>query len=805
MPFKWLPKVGRSFRFRLTIGLSAIILLIMGIGAVVMIYETEEAIRVSAETRGLAFSRSFAMIGGQAVLENLFLIQEALGQHMKNPDITEIDVIDTDDMIVAAKHPERIGLVLSDEDWRAARSRESESLEYRQDAQGKPTLVIMEPLSDQGKITAWIRVVFSLKNIRQEALVTMGRMVILTLALVATGIFSVRFALRRMAHLLRQIVGQLQEALRSLGVVANPEYESKASTTPEDELEHLAEVATSTTDLLKNQSNSLRALTVSLDEKVRERTAELDRQRQKAEEASRLKSAFLANLNHELRTPLNGLLGMVSVLSEGPSFSNQHPEQIQILRSCANSLKDLISDVLELSKIEAGKVELATVPLDVRSIIEQTMNILAVQAAEKGTELICRVGRALPRAVKGDPNRLQEILLNLTGNALKFTRNGEVEVHADLMEESMYSLLVRFSVHDSGIGIPKDKQEIIFEPFTQIADSPDGRREGIGLGLSICKRLVELMGGQMGVESELGLGSTFWFTVRFKPCEAAVPPSAPVLQGLRGIKVLILDDNAASRGMLVETLEAEGALCLTASDGETGLLSFRKSLSVNDPFGLVLLDDAMPGFEAERMVEAIRTEGGSGSVPVILMTSVKSPREAQWLLAKGFTAGLTKPVRSSQLLELIHSVLRQSPTGIEPQADTPAPAVPRRSEERAQVLLVEDNETNQKVIRWFLQETSYRLDTVATGQDALRALEHQCYDILLLDLRLPDMDGMKVAEMIRRDSRWADLPILALTAAALPEDLERCAAVGLNGYLVKPLDGNAVLSAIENALASTRN
>ncbi len=796
-------KARRSFRIRLTVGLSAIILLIMGVGAAIMIYETVQAIRTSAEARGLAFSRSLAMVGGQAVIENLFLIQEALNQQTKNPDITEIDVIDIDDMIVAAKHPERIGMVLDDEGWRTTRSRGSESLEYHRDVRGGPILVIAEPLVDQGKVSAWIRIVFSLSHMRQEVFFTIGRMVILTVALVAAGIFAMWFALRQMACLLHRIVVQLQEALRSLSGVSNHDLTIKVPTTPEYELEHLADAATSTTELLKTQSDSLRALTVSLDEKVCERTAELDEQRRKAEEASRLKSAFLASLNHELRTPLNGILGMVSMLSDKTALPSQQMEQLQVLRSCAESLKDLIRDVLDLSKIEAGKMELVSISFEPRMTLERIMDILALQAAERGIELVCRTDKALPCHMKGDPQRLQEILLNLTGNALKFTHAGEVEVRTQVVEESADSLLAKFSIRDSGIGIPRDKQELIFEPFMQVTDSSNGRRDGTGLGLAICRRLVELMGGTIGVESELGVGSRFWFTARFEQTKVAEPLSVPIVSELRGARILIVDDNAVCRTMLTEMLEAEGALPQEASDGESSLLALKDAAESNRPFHLVLLDDDMPGLDAACVAKTIRAGSSSGSVLVALMSSVKRPRETEWLHANGFAASLTKPIKRSQFLDTIPRMLRQTfPQAIGPQSEATVTVGFKENRQGGRILLVEDNEANQMVVKWFLHETGYQIDIVSTGQDALRWLERQHYDIVLLDIHLPDLNGETVVEIIRGNALWTNLPILALTAASMPEDIKRLTATNLTGYLVKPLDRDALLSAIENALVA---
>src|SRR3989441_166098 len=327
--------VRKSFRLRLSVGLSAIILLIMGIATVVMIYEKAQTIRRATEERGVAFSRTLAMMGAETVLDNLFLIQEALEQHDQPSDVMQIDVVDTDDMVMASQNPKRIGTVLRDPAWQAARDRQNESLTYGRDDRGEPILLIVEPLIDQGRITAWIRVVFSLTQVQHEVWSSIARLLVLTLALVAVGIIAVRLILRHMTGLLHRISVQLQGAMAPLEGLTIPHRveEVKVGLPPEDELEHLTEVVTQTTSHLKTQSAALRTLTVSLEEKVKERTVELERQRLQAETANRLKSTFLANMSHALRTPLNGIMGMVNLLSDRTALSTEQREYERIARS----------------------------------------------------------------------------------------------------------------------------------------------------------------------------------------------------------------------------------------------------------------------------------------------------------------------------------------------------------------------------------------------------------------------------------------------------------------------------------------
>lgn len=799
-------KVPKSFRLRLSVGLSAIIFLIMGIGAAVMVYERIHTIQRDTEERGLTLSRTLAMMGAEAVLDNLFLIQEALGQHNQPPDVMQIDVIDTDDMVMASQNPKRIGIVLKDPAWHAARDRQIESLTYSRDNRDEPILVIVEPLLDHGRVTAWIRVVFSLTQVQHEVWSSIIRLLVLTLALMTVGIIAVRLILRHMTGLLHRIGDQLQGAMAPLERLTIP-YRVEASHAglpPEDELEHLIEVVTQAINHLKTQSDALRTLTTSLEDKVKERTDELERQRMRAETAYQLKSTFLANMSHELRTPLNGIVGMLNLLANRTDLADDQREYVRIAGSSAVALTKLIDGVLDLSKMEAGKLETVCIPFELRNILESTLEALTLQAAEKGIELVCRVDNTLQQPLKGDPEKVREILLNLVGNALKFTEQGEVEVHTGLTEESPDSLLVKFTVRDTGIGIPMDKQALIFEPFTQIAAPAAAKTKGTGLGLSISKQLTELMGGRIGVISEPHAGSTFWFTVRFSRDDSVHAPPLIPAPDLRGVRMLLVDDNATNRKMLSETFAKEGALTDEASSGEACLLALKKAASTGRPFDLVVLDDEMPDLDGSRVAEAIHIDPGINFTPLILMTSIRKCREAPQLQTDGFAAALTKPILIGRLFEAVSIALRLPlPSTPEPHRDSSTHLELHEKGLRGRILLVEDNEVNQMVVKYFLRDTGYHLDIVSTEHDALAALEKSQYDVLLLDIRLPDTDGVELATRLHRMPRWETLPIIALTAHSLPEDRERCLTAGLTGYLVKPLDQHALIAAIENALAST--
>jgi CheY-like chemotaxis protein/HPt (histidine-containing phosphotransfer) domain-containing protein len=514
-----------------------------------------------------------------------------------------------------------------------------------------------------------------------------------------------------------------------------------------------------------------------------------------AEAASEAKSEFLARMSHEIRTPIHGIIGMTE-LTQDTELTQEQSQYMNVLKSSTESLMAIIDDILDFSKIEAGRLELEETHFDLRTLVEQTAGILAPRAQRKGVELVCHIPPQVPTALVGDPRRLRQVLLNLTNNAVKFTEQGEIVIRVEAETDQEEEAELVFSVHDTGVGVPKDKQAVIFEAFCQADGSTTRRYGGTGLGLTISQQLVELMGGRIQVESHPGEGSTFHFTVKLKKQPGARPETAG---GWQGLSVLVIDDNATRRLVLREMLTQWGFEVTEAENGPAGLKELERLQKTPRPFHLVLLDGILPETDGLAVAREIRATGIPGDHIVPMLSSDQMHSDVSCCRELGIITHLVKPIKQSELLNAIKTVLG-TVQEVKKEFERVVPAATERTQLR--ILLAEDNVAAQLVGKKTLERIGHTIQVASNGMEVLQMLEEEEFDLVLMDVEMPQMDGLEATRTIREREVTSGhhIPILAVTAYATKEDQKRCLEAGTDGYLSKPVSPEKLVAAIERFL-----